>query len=59
MHRPVRMPRLGIALASAVLTTGLVLAAQPYTYNLDFSTYLGGSGGELLRDMTVDAQGNI
>ncbi len=28
-------------------------------FDLQFSTYFGGSGGELLRDMTVDAQGNI
>ncbi len=35
-------------------TTGPAL-----TYDLQFSTYLGGSGGDLLRDMTVDAQGNI
>ena len=28
-------------------------------YDLQFATYLGGSGGELLRDMTTDAQGNI
>jgi hypothetical protein len=30
-----------------------------HRYNLEFSTYLGGSGGELIRDMTVDANGNI
>jgi hypothetical protein len=35
-------------------TTGPALS-----YDLQFSTYLGGSGGDLLRDMTVDAQGNI
>jgi len=29
------------------------------TYDLQFSTYLGGSSGELLRDMTLDARGNI
>ena len=29
------------------------------TYQLLFSTYFGGSGGDLLRDMTVDGQGNI
>jgi hypothetical protein len=36
--------------------------AQPATvrsYELAFSTYFGGSGGDLLRDITVDAQGNI
>jgi len=30
---------------------------QPY--DLLLSTYFGGSGADLLRDMTVDAQGNI
>src|SRR5438552_895689 len=29
------------------------------SYNLEFATYLGGSDGELFRDMTVDGQGNI
>jgi hypothetical protein len=33
--------------------------ATARSHELAFSTYLGGSGGELLRDMTVDAQGNI
>jgi hypothetical protein len=32
---------------------------SPYRYQLDFSTYFGGSGYDLIRDMTVDAQGNI
>jgi hypothetical protein len=34
-------------------------AAAVLTYQLQFSTYFGGAGGDLLRDMTVDAQGNI
>jgi len=34
-------------------------ASRARRYDLEFSTYLGGSGGELLRDMTVDPQGNI
>ena len=34
-------------------------AADTPTYELAFATYFGGSSGELLRDMTVDAQGNI
>lgn len=29
------------------------------TFASQFSTYFGGSGGDLLRDMTLDAQGNI
>jgi hypothetical protein len=60
--------------AFAVLSAGLSAAAQPASapsagggsaagpvrlYDLAFATYLGGSGGELLRDMTVDANGNI
>ncbi len=32
---------------------------KPIAFSLEFSTYLGGTGGELLRDMTVDAAGNI
>jgi len=34
-------------------------AAPVRIYELEFSTYLGSSGGDLIRDMTVDAQGNI
>lgn len=33
------------------------LPAEPY--QLQFSTYLGGSGGENFRDVAVDAEGNI
>ncbi|MCY3018883.1 MAG: hypothetical protein NTW87_07640 [Planctomycetota bacterium] len=32
---------------------------MPRTYELMFSTYFGGAGGELIRDMTADAEGNI
>jgi|GEM_PF-127866 len=35
------------------------MAGPVRVYDLEFSTYLGGSSGELLRDMTVDAQGNV
>ena len=48
-------------LAAAIMATAAV-ADQPMIhldYSLQFATYFGGSGGELLRDMTVDAQGNI
>jgi hypothetical protein len=38
---------------------GHALGAEPHTYGLEFSTYFGGSGGDLLRDMAADAQGNI
>lgn len=43
------------------LITTLVLAPAAFaaTYDLEYSTYFGGSGGELLRDMTVDAEGNV
>lgn len=34
-------------------------AAEPGYLRTRRATYLGGSGGELLRDMTVDSQGNI
>ena len=41
-------------------STAVESAAAPVqTYHLEFSTYFGGSGADLLRDMTVDAQGNI
>jgi hypothetical protein len=48
--------------ASRVVAAAPPAASQPArdkTYALSFTTYLGGSGGELLRDMTLDAQGNI
>ena len=32
-------------------------AAQPY--ELSFATYLGGSGGEVIRDVEVDSRGNV
>lgn len=38
---------------------GKSTAAPVRTYNLQFSTYFGGSGGEYLRGMDIDAQGNI
>ena len=53
---------IGIA---AVLASSMAMAQErsivgyESTYDLQFCTYFGGSGGELLRDMTVDAQGNI
>ena len=34
-------------------------SAAGLNFSLQFSTYFGGTSGELLRDMTVDAQGNI
>ena len=34
-------------------------ASAPRAYELAVSTYFGGSGGDLLRDMTVDSEGNI
>jgi len=39
--------------------SALTPAAGAKAYDLVFSTYLGGSNGDLLRDMTVDAEGNI
>ncbi len=33
--------------------------AQEAPFNLEFATYLGGSGGENFRDVAVDAEGNI
>ena len=35
------------------------VATEPAGYRVEFSTYLGSSNGDLLRDMTVDATGNI
>jgi hypothetical protein len=34
-------------------------SAAGLNFSLQFSSYFGGTSGELLRDMTVDAQGNI
>jgi hypothetical protein len=50
-----------------VVVMGTVLVAcqaaaaerSPRRYQLDFSSYFGGSDGEYLRGMDVDAQGNI
>lgn len=36
-----------------------VYSAETYSYTLDLSTYFGSKGAELIRDMTVDAEGNI
>lgn len=45
---------------AVVLPAACLSAGEPLrSYELIFSTYFGGSGGELLRDMTADAQGNI
>ena len=47
-------------LAAAVAGLATARAAEPpLVFGLEFATYLGGSGGELLRDMTVDGHGNI
>ena len=54
-------------LGFALVATGTVLVAcqaaaaegGPLQYQLAFSTYFGGSGGDMVRDMTVDAEGNI
>ncbi len=34
-------------------------AAEVISYELTFATYLGGAGGELIRDLTVDSDGNL
>jgi hypothetical protein len=49
----------GVLVSVAWLAWAQEKPAGARSYELVFSTYLGGSGGELLRDMTVDAQGNI
>ena len=48
------------ALLLLVIPAGCLSAAgPPKEYELAFSTYFGGSGGEMLRDIMSDAQGNI
>ncbi|MBL7223851.1 MAG: SBBP repeat-containing protein [Candidatus Brocadiae bacterium] len=49
---------LGIANQGALGQSAPAPRAAAKSCELAFSTYLGGSNGELLRDMTVDAQGN-
>lgn len=66
--------RLGRVLAGIILVSGMLAggasatsarAATPPSsqaaqrYELEFATYLGGAGGELIRDMTVDSNGNL
>ena len=56
-----------LCIALAIVLQVVVAAAQPLAapmqspqrYQLDFSTYFGGSDGEYLRGMDVDAKGNI
>jgi hypothetical protein len=51
----------GVVMIAAALAACQAAAAErsPRRYRLDFSTYFGGSGADLLRDMTVDAEGNV
>ena len=37
----------------------LVIASNNQTYNLAFSTLLGGSDGDVIRDIESDSSGNI
>lgn len=48
-----------IVLASKVFTTTHFASAQTAQYNIEFSTYLGGSDYDSLRDITADSDGNI
>lgn len=48
-----------LALITLLLMTSLAVSAEPHTYTMEIATYFGGKGPELIRDMTVDEQGNI
>jgi hypothetical protein len=51
-----------LCLVAQQVLAGTPAASRPLSgnrYDLVFSTYFGGSGGELLRDMTADSRGNI
>jgi hypothetical protein len=50
---------LAILMAWMAGSVAQVWSAQPYAYDLNFSTYFGGSGSDLIRGMGTDAQGNI
>lgn len=50
---------LRILLPLPFLLLSALLAADSPAYTLEFCTYFGSKGAELLRDMTVDSQGNI
>jgi hypothetical protein len=49
----------GILLSWGIMWISEEVQAQTDNYNLDFSTYLGGSGFEQIRDVAFDNQGNI
>ncbi|MCE5217578.1 SBBP repeat-containing protein [bacterium] len=38
---------------------GMLAPASLVRYEVDFLTYLGGSGSDMVRDMTVDVEGNL
>lgn len=54
-----RIPGKGSSNVTGPAKPSAVPVLSPYRYDLDFSTYFGGSDGEYLRGMDVDAQGNI
>lgn len=58
MNRTIETLRGIIPLASLLLLT-VTTRASAQTHDLAFSTYLGGSGVENLRDVTSDADGNV
>jgi hypothetical protein len=57
-HQTVLYIVLDVALAGVACAADKP-ASLPNRYQLDFSTYLGGSDGEYLRGMDVDAKGDI
>jgi hypothetical protein len=63
LYRSVRLRVSRLFLSLCLPLSGSPGHAAPrpsnYAYNLEFSTYLGGSGHDLIRGMDVDAEGNI
>lgn len=67
-HDESRLHRQGHGLALLAFVLGMVLTVGPalaatvpsnYAYDLNFSSYFGGSGMDLLRAMAIDSQGNV
>ena len=49
----------GIVMSGCETTAGHVVGQDSLSFGLRFSTYLGGSGTDMIRDVAIDSQGNI
>ena len=54
-----RMLKSAVRVALFVNLVAIVSSRQVRAYELEFSTYLGGSAGDQARDVAVDSNGNI